>query len=120
MQELFVQQASGQEDSGRGIRPSSIYFAIKLAWAERLVALSAVILRKWSPSRSEGHPTKDLCIPDVSGVRNLPDRLMRSGAGILHLKVARNTEVLRLLSSGFAERKTALRMTNSGGLNPAL
>jgi hypothetical protein len=74
----------------------------------------AVILRMRSPSLREGFPTKDPCIPDDSSAKTLPDLVMRFHAGFeptVHVRVARNAQVLRLLSSRFAGRKTALRMT---------
>ena len=53
---------------------------------------------------------------DVSGGKTLPDLVTRFHAGfepILRVRAARNAWVLRLLSSRFAGRKTALRMTPS-------
>ena len=73
-----------------------------------------VILRKRSPSQGEGLPAKDLCIADDSSAKALPDPVMhfRNGfAPTLHVRAARNAQVLHLLSSRFVGRKTAFRMT---------
>lgn len=74
-----------------------------------------VILRKWSRSQGEGLPTKDLCIPERSQDQhphlNLVLRLRAGFEQIRPVRAARNAQVLHLLSSRFAGRKTAFRMT---------
>src|SRR5713101_6360151 len=83
---------------------------------------NAVILRKRSPSLREGLPTKDLCIfpatasPQafviLTGFTLLALRSFRwdrCRAMQTHVPLARNAQVLRLLWSGFAGQKTALR-----------
>jgi hypothetical protein len=64
--------------------------------------LIAVILRRWSPSRGEGLPTKT-CVFLWREQRPISCRPIGCQA--------RNTWVLRLLPSSCAGRKTALRMT---------
>jgi hypothetical protein len=78
------------------------------------VSLPLVRLRKRSPPLREGLLTKDPCIFPATGAPRLWFYARFVGISVVRCRrtpPARNAQVLRLLSSGFAGRKTALSMT---------